>query len=169
MRGGGDEESEDEGILARMEKMLDSQGRSYGEVITGKTGETLSTAFFDFTVSEVKAAEELDEYKPQSEGHRFIVAEVSVKNTTDQIIPVGNYDFSILWESEEEIAEEDQYPYKSFMEGMYPDDTTLNPGDTLSGSVVFEIPSDISDFAVVYDEVYDDEFEGDSYMVECKL
>lgn len=173
--GSGSESGSGDGIVGRVDKMLSSQGRSYDELVTGKVGDTLTCTFFEFSISNVETKDELDGYKPNTEGNKFVTADVAVKNIfTDEegkpeSIPVGNYDFTIIWSTEEETAEEDHYAYASFMDGMYPDDVTLAGGESLSGKLVFEIPAGINDFGISYVEIFDDEFKGDTYVVECAL
>lgn len=157
------------GVVDKVTKMLGSQGRSYDELVTGEQGDKLSSEFFDFTITNAESAAELDGYTPNVEGNQFIVADVAVTNTTDEDIPVGNYDFSIIWDTTAETAEEDHYAYTVFMDGMYPDDEYLTPGDTLSGKLVFELPADVKEFGIAYEEIYDDDFVGDTYVVQCSL
>lgn len=157
------------GVVDRVGKMLTAQGREYDKLITGSVGETLTNTFFSFTINDVKAADELDGYTPQTEGNKFIIADVTVKNVADDSIPVGNFDFTILWNTEEELSETDKMAYEVFTDGMYPDEVDLEKDGTLSGTLVFEIPADVNEFGIVYDELYDDEFKGNSYVVECKL
>lgn len=164
-----------DGIVSSVSKMLSSQGRSYDKLITGKTGELLTTSFFEFTVNNVEGADSIDGMKPQVEGNKFIIAEVTVKNIFKnekgggEKIPVGNYDFTIVWDSEEEIPEEDTYGYQALDDTMYPDNVTLDYEKTLSGKLIFEIPVDVNDFLITYNEIYEDSFKGDTYAIECSL
>lgn len=164
---GGDDDNG--GLLDRMNKLLSAQGRSYDELVVGSEGDTMTCSFFEFTISDVQALEEIDGFVPEKETNKFITAQVNVKNITEDEIPVGNYDFYIIWETEEETAEEDHWAYASFRDDMYPDDVKLASGETLSGLLVFDIPADVDEFTIAYDEIYDDEFVGDTYAVECKL
>lgn len=150
-------------VLDDAKKMLTAGGREYGEVIAGGMNETLTCSFFDFEITGVKSETELEGYQPSQEGYKFVIADVTVKNVFDDPIPVGNYDFNIVWNGGED------YAYEEFMDGMYPDDVELAVGETLSGALVFEIPEDINEFMVVYEEYWDDDFQGNTYTIECQL
>lgn len=152
----------------KVSKMLSAQGREYDELYTGEIGETMTNSFFDFTLNSVETATELAGYTPTQEGYKFVVANVTVKNVFDQDIPVGNYDFNIIWGTDTETGGED-YAFESFMEGMYPDDITLAPGETASGDVVFEIPEAESTIGIVYYEIWDDDFVGNTYVFNVDL
>lgn len=139
-----------------------------GERVTnGKLNQTLSTAFFDFTITSVKTTSTLAGYTTSDSKFKFVVADVTVKNTMDEAIPVGNYDFSIQWKNG--VKTEEDISYEEFMDGMYPDEVTLAPGKSLSGTLVFEVPLDQKEVSVVYREIFDDDFEGDAYYVDLTL
>lgn len=152
----------------KVSKMLSARGREYDKLFTGEIGDTLTNSFFDFTVNSVTAAEELEGYTPTQEGYKFIVADITVKNIFDSEIPVGNYDFNIIWGDDSEDSGED-YSFTEFMDGMYPDEVDLAVGETLSGTLVFEVPADETNVGIVYYEIWDDDFLGNTYVVNVDL
>ena len=164
-------DGEDSGVVDGVKKMLSSQGRGYDELFTGSQGETLTCAFFDFTITDAKAVDEFFGYTLNDENMKFITAEVAVKNVASMDIPVGDYDFEIFWESTEEIADEDHWAYEVLEDstGMYPDEVTLAPGESANGTLLFSIPKDVNKFIIAYQEIYEDEFVGNTYAVECEL
>lgn len=157
------------GVLDSIGKLIKASGRDFDELFTARPGETLESSFFSFTVTDIASAEKLDGYNPGTEGRKFVTAHVSVTNTYGQDIPVGNYDFSVFYDTGEEMSEEDRWAYSAFMDGMYPDEATLEPGQTLEGMIVFDIPADVTDFVIAYQETFEDEFVGNTYAVECTL
>ena len=48
---------------------------------------------------------------------------------------------------------------------FFPDDTTLSRGASKSGYVIFQAPSDSTELTLEYLEVYDDDFEGNTYHI----
>lgn len=147
------------GLSEQASKLLAAEGREYDQLYTGNMKETLTNSFFDFTINSAELVSEIDGYAPQQEGYSFVVANITVKNIMEDAIPVGNYDFYILWNGGQDVS------YLSFNDDMYPDDVELAAGDTLSGDLVFEVPSDATDIMVAYDEIWDDDFVGSTYAV----
>lgn len=158
----GDSQTDDDknGFGEMASKILKSQGRTYDELYTGQMGETLTNSFFEFKIDSAKLLTELAGYLPETDGNKFLVADVEVTNIFEETIPVGNYDFYVLWNGGEDI------PYNASFDWMYPDDAELAVGETLSGKLVFEIPPDAEDVMIGYTEIWDDEFEGNIYLVE---
>ncbi len=155
--------NKDTNLLDRASKLLQAEGREYDKVYTAAMNETLTCSFFDFTITSAETQSQLGEYTPQQDGYQFLVTEVTVKNITKEAIPVGNYDFYVLWNGGQDAS------YTAFLDDMYPDDISLEPGKTLSGKLVFEIPVDAADVMIGYDEVWDDEFVGSSYMIGLQM
>lgn len=146
-------------LLDKASKLLSAKGREYDKLYTVEMNQTHATAFFDFTITESAKVDELEEYTPSTDGNVFLTAQVTVKNTFGEPIPVGNYDFYILWNGGEDVG------YSAFFEGMYPDDVELADGETVSGTLVFDIPPDAKDVMIGYTEIWDDDFEGSIYLV----
>jgi hypothetical protein len=165
---GGNPDSRDGGgIVEKATKYLQSEGRSYEHVYTADTGMTLSNSFFDWTVKSVESAASLidgeEEILPSTDANKFIIADIIIKNNCDQEIPVGNYDYVILWEDENEESHEDN-AFEEFMSGMYPNEVTAQVGETVGGKLIFEVPMDVNEGSIAYYEYYEDEFEGDAYL-----
>lgn len=153
-------------LVSRADKMLKAQGREYDNLYTAALKEKLKTPFFEFTVNSAETADELAGYSPLEEGDKFVVVNITVTSVFEEDdIPVGNYDFTILWGDTEETSGED-VAFEEFMDGMYPDEVMLSNGETLTGDLVFEVPADQTTLAISYLEVWDDEFVGDTYLVE---
>ncbi|MDR0571189.1 MAG: DUF4352 domain-containing protein [Clostridiales Family XIII bacterium] len=166
--GGGAEAS----LFDKVGKYFDAKGRSYGHISKAKVGETLNNSFFAWTLEGMSASEALldgdEEILPSDEGNKFVTAAVRTENISDSPIPVGNYDFLMLWEDVEGAVHEEN-AYETFMEGMYPDEVTEEPGESQAGFLVFEVPREVSSGMIVYYEYYGDEFEGDAYMFDFTL
>lgn len=144
-------------------KLLEAGGREYDKLYTAGMNEALKNSFFECTVTGAELADELSGYAPETEGYKFLKVDITVKNTFGDTIPVGNYDFYLMWNGGNDVG------YMEFMEGMYPDDVELADGESLSGFLVFEVPADISDIMLMYDEIWDDDFVGNSYAISVVL
>ena len=161
-----------ENPLDSLAKTLQAQGRPANNVITGKVGDTLTNSFFDWTVKSVTTAEVLtdsdgDETTPLTEGNIFVIVDTQAKNITKDTQPMGSSDFYIMYTLNGETVED--VPYSEFMDGMYADWEQLSAGSSLSGKVVFEIPPTATNVMICYSELYEDNFEGDTYLFEVTL
>ena len=128
-----------------------AQGREYDSLKTQTMGKTTTNLFFEWTVNSVYVETgALDIYMP-TEGTKYVVADITVRNIDDEAILVGNYDFEILWGSGDT---EGDYAYMSFYDEMFPDEQELAVGDSLSGKLVFEVPTDTENVSIIYQEYY---------------
>jgi hypothetical protein len=153
-------------LLSGINNKLKADGRPSENVYIAAIGEKTSNVFFEWTVDSVTAAAELDGNQP-TEGYKFVVADITTKNTfTDtDTIPVGNYDYFILYG--DDLIED--YAYEEFMAGMYPDEVEQEQGEVLTGKLVFEVPVEVEDVLIAYYEIWDDDFEGNTWLVEAHL
>ena len=155
-------QSSDTGLIEKATRLLQAEGREYDKLYTAKMNELLTNAFFEFSIRSATIASELEGYVPQTEGYQFLVADVLVKNVFGDTIPVGNYDFDIYWNGGGDVA------YESFFDEMYPDEMDLADGESIRGKLVYEIPADATDIMIGYTEIWDDDFEGNMYLVEIE-
>jgi hypothetical protein len=154
--------------LSSIAKLLQAEGRPYNNVTTGQLGDTLTNTFFEWTVSNVVAQDTLlldgEEIVPNAAGYKFVLIDITTKNIFEQPNPMGNVDFSIIWGDGDDTTED--VAFSEFMDGMYPDKFEQAVGDSASGVLVFEVPQDVHSAIVAYYELWDDEFEGDTYLFE---
>jgi len=163
--------------LNGIRSFLQSQGRPYQKIYSAKVGETQTNVFFAWTVKSVTTLNTLvtfsgDEVVPifqteTGEEYRFIIVSTTVKNTFERLLPVGNYDFYIVYEYKGKLVEDRSYD--QFTAGMYPDDTTLAIGASVSGNVIFEAPRVVTTVYICYYEIFDNDSMGDTYIYEVKL
>ena len=57
----------------------------------------------------------------------------------------------------------------SFYDDMYPDETELAAGKTLTGDIVFIVDEDVDEIVMDYMEFYGDESIGNTNWVDLKL
>ena len=145
------------------QKVIAACGRDSAQTYLREAGQTLSTSFFDFTIIAIKTQASYADLALAESDHHFLTAEVVVKNTFAETIPVGNYDFSLVWEGGPANA----HLYAA--EGMYPDQIDLAPKESLAGTLVFEVPKTAQKCQIVYKEIWDDHYEGSTYAFLCSI
>lgn len=150
-------------IAGSIGKAFQADGREYGKSYTAKEGETLNTAFFDFGVTDAFFAYDIGWESVPDEGWTFLCVEVETKNTFDEPIPIGVYDFAIWYGDGEDTW--DFALEGDFGEGQYPRDIELGVGESVKGYVIFVVPDNATEFQLEYIEVWDDEFEGNIYQI----
>ncbi|MDR2105928.1 MAG: DUF4352 domain-containing protein [Coriobacteriales bacterium] len=165
------EKEKEADVLSDLEKLLDAEGRPYNNVITGEVGDTLTNTFFDWTVNSVTTEETLtidgEEFEPEGIDYKFVLVDITTKNVYDQVNPMSCSDFTILWDEDGETTED--VPYGEFMDGMYPEEFDQAVGESDSGILVFEVPKNVDSVIIAYYELWEDDFEGDTYLFEVDL
>ena len=130
----------------------------------GKIGSTLKTTWFDFTVTDAYVTDEdLGGYSV-SDGNRLLVVEVKLKNTYGDPVPMWDDDFWIEWGDDGDGA----YPIdvnETITDDQLPDEYELGSKETKTGTIIFEVPDDVEDFAFVFLEYFDDNTEGNYFAV----
>ncbi|MDE7195055.1 MAG: DUF4352 domain-containing protein [Oscillospiraceae bacterium] len=156
-----------ETFLDKASKFLEADGRGYGKEHTAEIGEVLKNEFFSLKVTEAYRYSSMGDYLPD-EGYDFVAVNITVGNIFSESIPVGSYDYVLRW------GEGDENSYDAFQVGnlhtsydinFFPDDTTLSIGASKSGYVIFEAPSDSTELTLEYLEIYEDDFEGNTYHI----
>lgn len=147
-----------------------------GEVITptdgsadGFIGDTLRTAFFDYTVNSAYTCAEFGGYTP-AEGNRLLVVNLTVYNPTIQTQPMFDTDFQLGWGTPDEEGYDEMYGYPletetPLCEDQFPVEYELGIQETRTGTLVYEVPADYKDFSVSYWEYYSDGSTGDMFFV----
>ena len=156
-----------ETFLDKASKFLEADGRGYGKEQSAEIGEVLKNEFFSLKVTDVYRYSSMGDYLPD-DGFDFVAVNITVGNIFSESIPVGSYDYVLRW------GEGDENSFEAFQVGnlhtdydirFFPDDTTLSRGASKSGYVIFQAPSDSTELTLEYLEVYDDDFEGNTYHI----
>ena len=122
----------------------------WGEKREFQPGERVSTYWFDFSVNEVRT-------ESSWQGRR----------AEDTDAPSGS---GAAWQGMEGV-----YPLPRYAEGQLPDEYELGRDETVTGQLVFQVPSSVSRAALMFEEYYaDGESEstytvGDHYLVWLDL
>ncbi|MDE5908928.1 MAG: DUF4352 domain-containing protein [Lachnospiraceae bacterium] len=144
----------------------EEEASDVGGYSEGRMGDTMKTYFFDYTVNSAYVCEEFEGFQP-AEGKDLLVADVTVKNTFNESIPMFDSDFQIQWNSD---AEEDydvpiSYYGNEVSDEQLPESYELSINEEKTGLLVFEVPEGEKDFSISYLELFDDDSEGDVYFV----
>ena len=141
----------------------------------GRTGETMETYFFDFTVNGASLASAYEGYVP-AEGDAVLVVDVTVRNTFHTSIEMYDTDFWLRWGEESGQA---AYPITTdpdtfeelepLGENQLPGTYQMPVNQERTGELVFEVPADTVDFSIWTLEEFDNGTEegetGDYYIV----
>lgn len=140
----------------------DSSDGAYSE---GRLGDVMRTYFFAFTVNSVYTCDSFDDFAPE-EGKQVLVAEVSVKNTFTESLPMFDTDFQIQWNDKEDPDNAYASPISAnFSDELLPETYELAVDEQVTGLLAFEVPADVKDYSLVYLEEFDDDTTGDFYAV----
>ena len=146
-------------------------------VAAGYEGDTLRTAFFDMKLENPATSTEFDGLVPDP-GWKFLTADLTHYNYTDHSQPIYDSDFNILWETGsgddadvdgdwplyEEIMDEDgSTSYTTKSDRQMPVEFSLGIHQTRTELLLFQVPEDVQDFYVVFEELYEDGTEEGSY------
>ena len=139
----------------------------YGE---GNLGDTMHTYFFDYTVNSAYLCPEFEGYTPSQEGYTLLVADVTVKNTFNESIPMYDTDFQVQWNTEDGYDVPITYYADAVSDQQLPTEYELAVDEERTGLLVFEVPADQKDFSISYLELFESETseegdEGDVFFV----
>lgn len=143
--------------------------RPTGEQVSGAMKEVMHTAFFDFQLESCSSKEYFDmgnQVYQLEEGYRFLVAKLLITNTSGQNIEMYIDDFLITWDGESM-----DYGYgltDTGKDGYMEDTVTIAPGESIERKLMFKVPKADS-YTLIYDEFYEDGFQGNSYRVVFEL
>lgn len=142
-----------------------SAGRDSGKTFDAEGYEqSLSTAFFDFQVNSAQMVSELDDYYPSDENNSFLVVNITVDNTfkDDSSIPMFDTDFVLSWPA---LEGQTVFCEDNFATDQLPEEYEIFKGESRTGNLIFVVPSSQSNFTLEYLEIYEDEFEGNTYKI----
>lgn len=132
-----------------------------GKVTDGEIGDTLSNMFFDYTVNSAETVADYDGYTAAA-GNKLVVCSVTVENTFGEELPMYDSDFQLQWGDGEEDYAWSVDPLEEDADGMptnaqMPLEWFMAAGAEETYDLLFEVPEDVSEFALVYLEQYTDE------------
>lgn len=135
----------------------------------GKLNDTMHTYFFDFTINSAYVCSQYESYTPQ-EGKELLVAEITIKNTHRESLPMFDTDFQVQWGDSSEDAYDVPITYyaestNTIGENVLPFEYTLAVNESRTGLLIFEVPENKNDFNISYLEEFDNDTTGDVFFV----
>lgn len=129
----------------------------------GRMGTVMHNEFFDFTVNSAYLCDTFGGYTPEA-GNELLVADMTIKNTFSESIPMFDTDFQAQWGDDADDAFS-MPVYPPINDEQLPDEYDLAVDEEASGLLVFEVPAGNKDFSISYMEEFEDETTGDSFFV----
>lgn len=145
----------------------------------GFLGETMHTYWFDFTIDSAYTCTEFDGLTPD-EGYKFLVAEITLHNTTRSTQPMYFWDFQLQWDAQpgededqafgyplyEEIQNEDgESDFISVSDLQLPTFYDLGINETRTGTLLYMVPEGAKDYSISFQEIFEDDTEGDLFFI----
>ena len=133
----------------------------------GFIGDTMSTAFFDFTIDAVFTNDLLGSSTPD-DGKDFLVAKFDIRNTSSEPISMSSEDFQVQWgDNSDSTAFATPIALDDISVDSYllPNEYTLQPDEEKIGYYVFEVPEGSVNMNISYLEQYTDGTQGDVYFI----
>lgn len=156
------------GALSDVGDELKADGREHGQTYELEQNQNMKTAFFDLNINSVQIAETFEDYLPNDDIRQFLIVNVTIKNTFEDSasIPMFYDDFGLSWEI---LGDDTIYPEEKFAEDQLPDEYEIYKTEQRTGNIIYEVPADITEFDFKYYEVYEDDFEGNTFVMKIKL
>jgi len=159
-------------LAACGENGLDLNLGGKSEKKDGYIGDTLSTHWFDFTVNDAYSCAQYGDYTADT-GNKLVVAAITLKNTCGESVPMWGDDFVILWDAEDEDDGVTPALPAGLSDDQFPDEYNLGINQTKAAVSVYEVPEDVKDFAIGFQEISEDTdnpenldgIEGETYFV----
>ncbi len=119
----------------------------------GTIGDTLDTGSLSFTLSNYILYSEMDEIDGDTYDKVYLILYFDVKNYSNRSMKISNYDFVGYadYEYVTAINEKLKYADHEYLAGK------IEPGETVSGCIVFLVDEDWDEFEVSYNNYYDNE------------
>ena len=139
----------------------------------GGMGDIMRTYFFDYTISSAYTSSKYEGYIP-TPGYDLLVAEITVKNTLPEALPMFDWDFIVLYPDTTSDEQVYDYPITSYedldipqtaLQTLLPSEYTLQAGESRTGLLLFEVPAGDTEFVISYIEYFDDDTAGDTFDV----
>ena len=142
-----------------------SDGRETDGYAVADLGEELRCHFFGFTVNSAYRTASYEGASP-AEGNSFVVLELTVNNPYDEELTMYDSDFVLFYNDDT-----DDYMFAAdyIADSQLPAEYQIEKGDSRTGDLVFEVPTESTSFSLLYQEIYEDEVWGNRYYVSFSL
>ena len=129
-------------------------GAQAGEDRRYTQGDTVSAAWFDYTVTQVRSVKEYSGYI-SAEGDQLVVVELTIKSTYTQPITMFDSDFQLSWSG---MDQDDLrcMPVEYYCREQLPAEYELDVKESRSGALVYQVPLEETGFQLLFQEIFDD-------------
>jgi hypothetical protein len=128
--------------------------------VTGETGKTYATQWFEFTVQSIDEVSEYAGYTPGA-GNTLYDVLITETGTFDEASPMGTFDFYMDAPSFDEYI----YPLDPLNDEMMPLEFELESKQTVEYHMIYEIPADTAELKLMYTEVDSEENTGVTFNI----
>lgn len=141
----------------------------------GYLGDVMNTYFMNFAIDQTYTCASYGSYTAP-EGKQLLVVRLGVKNTMLSSLPMYDIDFQVQWNDDSDdayawpITTDEPWTNQVQVDSQLSDEQLppsyeLPVNGSQSGELVFEVPADIKDFSVSFQEIFEDDTTGDVYFV----
>ena len=123
--------------------------------VTGQVGKEYATKWFKFTINSLETASSFAGYNA-ADGNTLVIANITITNTFGSTQPFGTFD----WFVDDDSLAEYLWPMAPLNDTMMPESFDLPDGQTVTYTVVVEIPANLANPYFMYTEV---DSEGNSF------
>lgn len=142
--------------------------RPNGETLAYQVTDTVITAFFQLKIERTMVTRNLNDYIPVERNALLLALDLMIENRSDNTLPMSYADFQLIYK-DDSGKEQILYPLEPFLEMQFPDTYTIGKNDIKSGTLVFQIPKDLQQIQLQYQEIYEDDFQGNRHLIEILL
>lgn len=162
---------------------VDNTGYAENGYAEGYLGDTMHTYWFDFVINSAYTCAEFDGLTAE-DGYKFLVAEISITNTTKSTQPMYFYDFQIQWDVQEGEDEDEAYDFPLYdvkedengetdwvtmSDQQLPTYWDLGINEERTGILLYAVPSGAKSYSISFQEYFDsdneDESTGDLFFI----
>ena len=134
-------------------------GNTPGEV-AAEPGETYRTKWFEFTIHSIEKVDSYAEHAAE-DGHQLYRVIITEKNVWDDIIHMGIFDFYMDAPDFTEYV----WAIPPLDDTMMPEAFDLEPGEAIQHVMIFEVPVNTAELALMYTENNENGEDGATYSI----
>lgn len=136
------------------------------DLFTSSINEPLETSFFKYRINSATSLSSIGIVLPDSQ-NKFVIVNVTITNILPETLPMYYDDFQIKWG--ESAAEMSSPIYSIILGNKLKNKFYLKENESVTGNLIFEVPSDKKDLKLEYIEVFDDSLVGSTYQIKFKI
>lgn len=136
------------------------------DLFTSSINEPLETSFFKYRINSATSLSSIGIVLPDSQ-NKFVIVNVTITNILPETLPMYYDDFQIKWG--ESAAEMSSPIYSIILGNKLKNKFYLEENESITGNLIFEVPSDKKELKLEYIEVFDSSLVGSTYQIKFKI